>query len=79
MQVDPDDIILATEGAKIRHGGSGPLLVTIYDDSNQSTSIEVPPGDGTTWYPPPGWRYARFTAPGHADEHREIEQAASAS
>lgn len=79
MQVDPDDVILASSGAKISHTGSGPLMVTITSQDDDIVTIEVPPGTTVTWYPPAGWRSARFTAPGHTEEYRDIDQEAAAS
>lgn len=79
MQVDPDSIIIASSGAKISHTGSGVLLVTITNEDDETDTIEVPPGTVVTWYPPAGWRSARFSAPGNAEQYRQIEQAAAAS
>lgn len=78
MQVDPDVVITAQEGAKVSHKGATTLMVTIHGDAGQEETIEVPPNTVVNWKPPSGWRSARFTASGHAEEFRLIEQAEAA-
>lgn len=78
MHIDPDQVINASEGAKISHDGSGPLLVTIENAGGATVTVEVPAGQTVTWYPPAGWRTATFTADGEKEEFRTIDQGAAA-
>lgn len=74
MKVDPPKVIIARDGATIINTGTTVLVVTITDDGGQHVTVEVPPLDSVVWYPPAGWRSARFNAPGHPEEFRMIEQ-----
>lgn len=78
MKVDPDQVIKASEGAKISHDGSGTLVVTIKNEDGVTVTVEVPAGQTVTWYPPAGWRTAKFNATGHQQEYRTIDQGADA-
>lgn len=77
MNVNPDGPI-GSAGASISHSGSSTLTVTITSDTGQRVTVQVPPGSGVSWEPPPGWLSATFTAHGHAEEFRFIESEAEA-
>ena len=74
MQVDPPVEITRRDGADISHTGKHTLVVTITGDLGQQVTIEVPPNQVVNWIPPAGWRSARFTAYGHAEQFRLIEE-----
>lgn len=78
MQVEPDQVINPAVGARISHGGSGTLVVTIESETGAQDTVQVPPGQTVTWYPPPGWQSATFRADGHEEEFRTIQQEAAA-
>jgi hypothetical protein len=78
MQVDPPKVISARDGATISNSGTSALVVTITSDRGQQVTVEVPPEGSVVWYPPAGWRSARFNAPGYPEEFRMIEQEESA-
>lgn len=78
MKVEPDQVIIPADGAKISHDGTGTLEVTITNEDGDSVTIEVPAGQTVTWYPPAGWESATFRAPGNAEEFRAIQQDATA-
>ena len=73
MEVEPPDVIDPVEGAKIINNGPTVLVVTISSDDGPPQTVEVPPFGVEFWYPPEGWRSARFTAPGQKDQTRMIE------
>ena len=78
MNIDPDQVIIASEGAQISHDGTGSLLVTIENENGATETVTVPAGQTVIWYPPAGWKTATFTAPGQKEEFRTIEQGAAA-
>ncbi|MBL8748612.1 MAG: hypothetical protein JNK78_05595 [Planctomycetes bacterium] len=73
MKVEPEEVIIARDGAKISHDGGGTLLVTADNGQGSTVTIEVPANTDVTWYPPAGWTQVTFRAPGQQSEVRDIE------
>jgi len=78
MEVEPPDEIDPSAGAKIKNAGNTTLVVTITSDGGAVVTVEVPPNSNLLWYPPAGWRTARFNAPNQRELFRTIAQEASA-
>ena len=74
LSVSPAVTIDGSTGAQVSHDEASAVQVTATnpDDTSDSHTFWVNPGEKKTWMPPEGWTRVHFTASGFDQESRFI-------